>query len=272
MRRVLLAFSAIVILFLAAIRAEAQMCQHRGGSSARGMSPYSMNMPFYAPGYANYYPSYYPNNYYPNYYPSPNYSLNSYSLSGDYPSQRGQSEQLNPATSAKAESKLRVSDPKSKAKAEKLLAAGDEAFGKQKYSSAVEQYQSAAKLAPDLAEPKLRQGLALVAQKRYPAAIKAFRRGLEIRRDWTDSPLRLDQLYAEGALAKVNQTLTKAVEAKPANSDLLVALGMQLFFDGQRDRAGTYFARAAGLGANRDRLFDDFMPNPALAEASRDNR
>ena len=84
--------------------------------------------------------------------------------------------------------------------------------------------------------------------------------------------MRLDQLYAEGALAKVNQTLTKAVEAKPANSDLLVALGMQLFFDGQRDRAGTYFARAAGLGANRDRLFDDFMPNPALAEASRDNR
>jgi tetratricopeptide (TPR) repeat protein len=278
MRRIVLGCTAVAVLVLVAQRAPAQMCQHRGGSMAAGRFSYPMNMPYYTPGYAsyypNYYPGYYPTNYYPNYYPGtyPNATAAAAQWNGTGGPQRDASDLIERGTLAKAKSKLRTSDPKSKAKAEKLIAAGDEAFGKQKYSSAVEQYKSAARLAPEAAEPCMREGFALVAAKRYVAAVKAFRRGLAIRPDWTDSPLRLDQLYAEDAMAKTNQALTKALELKPADADLLVAQGMQLYFDGQRDRAGTFFARAAGLGANRDRLLDDFLPSPALAEVSKDKR
>jgi len=280
MRRIVVGCTAVAVLLLVAQRAPAQMCQHRG-SMAGGRFSYPMTMPLYTPGYASYYPNYYPGYYptnYPNYYP--NYYSNAYpgamsgaaQWNGTGGPQRDMSDLVERGTLAKAKSKLRMSDPKSKAKAEKLIAVGDEAFGKQKYSSAVEQYKLAARLAPDLAEPCMREGFALVAAKRYVAAVKAFRRGVEIRPDWTDSPLRLDQLYAEGALAKTDQALTKALELKPADADLLVAQGMQLYFDGQGDRAGTYFARAAGLGANRDRLLDGFMPSPALADLSKDKR
>ena len=282
MRHVLFACATIGILVLAATYATAQMCQNRGGSMARGMVSSPMNMPFYTPGYSNFYPSSNYPNYYPGYYPSnyPNYYPNYYpgaasaaaSLSGTSASQQGASNLDERGSFAKSGSKIRASDRKSKAKAEKLMAGGDDAFRQQKYPAAVQQYQSAARAAGDLAEPHLRQGFALVAQQRYVAAVKAFRRGLEIRREWTDSSLRLDQLYAEGALAKANQALTKAVETRPGDADRLVALAMQLFFDGQRDRAGTYFARAASLGANRDRLLDDFMPQPVLADVSKDRR
>jgi tetratricopeptide (TPR) repeat protein len=273
MRRIVLGWAAIAVLVLVADQAPAQMCQHRGGSMARGGFSYPLNMPLYTPGYASYYPNYYPGYYptnYPNYYPNATSAAAGWSGAGGL--QQGPSDLDERATLAKAKSKLRTSDPKSKAKAEKFIAAGDEAFGKQKYSSAVERYKSAARLAPDLAEPCMREGLALIAAKRYVPAVKAFRRSLEIRSDWTDSPLRLDQLYAEGAMVKTNQALTKALEVKPGDADLLVAQGMQLYFDGQRDRAGTYFARAAGLGANRDRLLDDFLSKPALADLSKDKR
>jgi tetratricopeptide (TPR) repeat protein len=282
MRHVLFACATIGILVLAATHATAQMCQNRGGSMARGMTAGSMNMHFYAPGYANYYPSNYYPNYYPGYYPTnypnyyPNYNPNAVSAAASQSGNNGSRQGLTNSDEfdkvAKARCKIRASDLKSKAKADKLIAAGDEAFRKQKYAAAVQQYQSAARAAGDLAEPYLRQGFALVAQQRYVAAVKAFRRGLEIRHEWTDASLRLDQLYAEDALTKTNQALTKAVETRPGDPDRLVALGMQLFFDGQRDRAGMYFARAAGLGANRDRLLDDFLSNPALADSSKDRR
>ena len=124
MRRLILPCATIVALVLVANLATAQMCQHRGGSS-RGMSPYSMNMPYYPLGYANYYPNYYPgyypNNYYPNYYP--NYYANASSFIGTSQSQQGQSAPVERGEAAKAKFKLRVSDPKSQAKAEKLIAA-----------------------------------------------------------------------------------------------------------------------------------------------------
>jgi Flp pilus assembly protein TadD len=63
------------------------------------------------------------------------------------------------------------------------------------------------------------------------------------------------------------ENLAKAVEANSFDSDLLIALGMQLFFDGQHDRAGVFFARAAQLGGNEDRLLNDFVPKPGPADA-----
>jgi hypothetical protein len=165
--------------------------------------------------------------------------------------------------------KGKVSTAEQKARAGKSMGQGDANFAKQQYPAAAERYRSAAQYAPDLAEPHFRQAHALVAIGQYANAAKAFRRGLKIRSDWSGSPFRLDQIYGDGVIAKVNhfENLAKAVEANPLDSSLLLALGMQLFFDGQRDRAEVFFTRAAQLGGNEDRLLDDFLARHAPADA-----
>ena len=159
--------------------------------------------------------------------------------------------------------------PEQKARAGKFLGFGDASFAEQKYLAAIERYKSASRIAPDLADPYLRQGHALVALGQYENAVKVFRRGLRIRPEWSGSPFRLNQLYGPDRIAKVShiETLAKAVEANPLDSNLLMALGMQLFFDGQAERASVFFARVAQLGGNDDRLLNDFLPKPAPAGA-----
>jgi hypothetical protein len=159
--------------------------------------------------------------------------------------------------------------PEQKTRAGKFIGFGDANFSEQKYLAAIERYKSASRIAPDLAEPYFRQGHALVALGQYENAVKAFRRGLRIRPEWSGSPFRLDQLYGPDRIAKVShiEALAKAVEANPLDSNLLMALGMQLFFDGQAERASVFFARVAQLGGNDDRLLNDFLPRPGPAGA-----
>jgi hypothetical protein len=158
----------------------------------------------------------------------------------------------------------RASSPSAKARAGKMMGYGDAHFGNQKYLLAAERYKSAVRSAPDLAEPYIRQALAHAAGGDYESAVKVFRRGLKVRGDWSDSPFRLDDLYGDDRIAKTARLegLAKAVEANPFDSTLLVALGMLLYFDGHPDRAEVFFARAAQLGANGDRLLDAFLPHP----------
>jgi Tetratricopeptide repeat len=232
-------------------------------------SPIYVPYPVYS-GYSNPYPY--------NYSPSlntPGYPVNSYpgAISTNYPTQGGSSaHEFNPQKGFRApplaKSKSHVSSTESKAKVDKLIELGDANFGKQQYAAAIGHYKEAARIAPEMAEPFLRQGFALLAQKRYAQAVKAIRSGLEIRSDWTASSWRLDQIYTEGHLEKTNQQVTKFVEANPLDANLAIALGVQLYFtDHQRDRAATYFVRAQQLGANPDHLLDPFLPQPALAEA-----
>jgi hypothetical protein len=172
---------------------------------------------------------------------------------------------------APAKGKPRPTSAEQKAKAGKFIGFGDANFANQKYLAASERYKTAARMAPDLAEPHMRQGHALVAMGQYENAVQAFKRGLRIRSDWSDSPLSLDQLYGPDRLAKTShiESLAKAVEANPLDSTLLVALGMELYFDAQRDRAALFFARAAQLGGNEDRLLNEFLPKPGPADAPR---
>ena len=144
-------------------------------------------------------------------------------------------------------------------RAEKLIDAGDTSFGRQQFTTAFNRYKDAAKLAPDMAEPQLRQGFALLAQCRYPQAAKAIRAGLEVRSDWHDSSWRLNEIASDEHLAKLNQQLVKAIDADPKNSDLLLAAGVQMYFTDQRDRAERYLARAEELGANDDHLLDSLL-------------
>jgi hypothetical protein len=175
------------------------------------------------------------------------------------------------AVNAPARGAPKNTSPELKARAGKFIGFGDANFADQKYLAAIERYKSASRIAPDLAEPYLRQGHALVALGQYENAVKAFRRGLRIRAQWSGSPIRLDQLYGPDRIAKVShiETLAKAVEANPLDANLLVAMGMQLFFDGQAERAGVFFARVAQLGGNDDGLLNDFLPKPAHAGVPR---
>lgn len=170
---------------------------------------------------------------------------------------------------APAKGKPKPTSAEQKAKAGKFVGFGDANFANQKYLAASERYKAAARMAPDLAEPHMRQGHALVAMSQYENAVQAFKRGLRIRSDWSDSPLGLDQLYGPDRLAKTShiESLAKAVEANPFDANLLVALGMELYFDAERDRAALFFARAAQLGGNEDRLLNDFLPKPGPADA-----
>ncbi len=167
-----------------------------------------------------------------------------------------------PQQPARPQPKITSADKK--AKAGRSIGVGDTNFSKQKYTSALDRYRSAGATAPDLPEAFMRQGFALVALGQYANATKAFRRALAIRGDWSGSPMRIDQLYDEARLVKNGhlENLAKAIEANPWDANLLVALGVELYFDGQKDRAGVFFARAAQLGGNTDHTLDGFLPQP----------
>jgi len=140
------------------------------------------------------------------------------------------------------------------ASAWKLIGAGDTLFEAQRYVDANTRYRRAARAAPTLAEPYLRQGFALVALGSYDAAAGAFQRGLRIDPAWPGSDFTLAELYGDNALAKSGQldALAKASEDDPKSADLLFLVGVLLHFDGQPDRARPFFQRAAQLAGEND--------------------
>ncbi|MGD9722429.1 MAG: hypothetical protein AB7O59_13070 [Pirellulales bacterium] len=179
-----------------------------------------------------------------------------------------------PAPADRQKSKIRVTSAEVKARAGKFMGYGDTHFSKQSYLAAAERYKKAAQMAPDLAEPYLRQAFAFVAMGNYESAAKALRRALAVRSDWNDSPFRLEQLYGAQKIAKTAhlENLAKAVEDNPLDAQLLTLLGMQMFFDGQAQRSEVFFTRAAQLGGNSDKLLDHFLPPPAPAGVPRADR
>jgi hypothetical protein len=167
--------------------------------------------------------------------------------------------------------KIRATNASAKARAGRFIGYGDANFRKQVYLSAVERYKTAARVAPDVAETYFRQGFGFVAMGNYPSAARAFRRGLAVRADWIGSPFRLDQIYGDNQIAKTAhlESLAMAVDANPLDADLLMLLGLQVFFDGQAARSEVFFVRAAQLGGNEDRLLDRFLPQPGPAGAGK---
>jgi hypothetical protein len=166
-----------------------------------------------------------------------------------------------------APSKPKATNAGHKARAGRFLGLGDANFAEQRYLSALERYKTAMEVAPDMPESYFRQGIAQVALAQYESAARAFRRGLQVRSDWNAAPFRLDDLYDSAPLAKTRhlEELARAVESNPFDSELLLALGMQLFFEGETDRARVFFERSAQLGGNDDRLLDGLLGNPKPA-------
>jgi tetratricopeptide (TPR) repeat protein len=219
-----------------------------GGGGSGVSFPYQPMIPI---GMYGFYPQPMP------YYPAENYE-------SQYPARAPSPSWLKPQPAPPRLSMIkpssRANSDDDRAKAEKLLADGDERFGKQQLSAALERYRAAAQLAPNLPGAYLRQGFALVAQKKYVPAVRMYHRSLELAADWSRSVVRLDELYGEERSRRTTQLLTQAAEADPLDADLAFLLAMQLFFTDQRDRAQLYFVRAEFLGGNQDHLLDAFLP------------
>ena len=165
-----------------------------------------------------------------------------------------------PAPAAPKQRKPRVSNAETKARAGKFIGFGDTLFAKQKFREALERYKLAAQQAPDMPEIFLRQGFAAVAIAQYESAGRAFRRALKLP-DWSAVKLELKDLYGDDRIAKEShfESLAMAVQANPHDANLLFVLGMELYFDGQQERAAPFFTRAAQLGGNDDHVLDEFL-------------
>ena len=161
---------------------------------------------------------------------------------------------------------LRTTNPEQRARAGRFLGFGDAQFAKQKYLAAIGRYKTAIETAPDLADGYMRQGFAHVALGQYPNAAKAFRRGLTLRNDWRDSPFRLEALYVDAPISKTQhlENLAKAVEDNPFDADLLLTLGLELYFDDQKDRAAVFLSRVAQFGGDEN-LIKYFLQAPKPA-------
>ncbi len=156
----------------------------------------------------------------------------------------------------------RISSPDQKSRAGRYVSYGDKLFAQQKYLAALGRYKSATEAASDMAEAHLRQSFAYVAMGQFENASKALRRGLALRSNWQGTAIRLSTLYdgAEAAKTQHIEKLALAVEENPFDSGLLMTLGVELFFDGQFDRAELCFQNAARLGGGDEALVADFLP------------
>ncbi len=167
----------------------------------------------------------------------------------------------------------RVSNAEARRRAASLTSLGDDLFRKQRYQEALQQFKSASRAAPDLAEHYFRQGHALVATNRYELAVEAFKRGLEVEPGFVVAKFKLDEIYGTAKMAKHNHVEALAREAldNPRDADLLFLLGVFIHFDGESDRAQKFFARAAEMSGDKAAHIRAFIPaEEAVVEAGKD--
>lgn len=246
---------------------------HHHGNYGRGHSAFWFDLSFpwyagggYAPAFGGYFPSY-------SYFgysvvvPPPTVinviSVNPAAVQGApaVPAANKPAAPADPVPDPAPKPKVRATNAEHKARAGRFLGFGNANFAAQRYLTALARYKTAIDIAPDIAESYFREGVAHVALGQYESAARAFRRGLRIQAVWNAPPFLLDDLYDNAPLPKTQhlEELARAVEANSFDADLLLVLGMQLFFDGQAERARVFFTRSAQLGGNEDRLLDGFL-------------
>lgn len=145
---------------------------------------------------------------------------------------------------------VRASNATATARARRFVEFGDERFGAQEFSLALQRYKKAARAAPDMADAYFRQAIALVALGRYVEAAEAVKRGIGLQPGWPAGEFHLDDVYGDNRLAKTDhlERLAEAAWQAPDRSDLILLVGVELLCDGQPARAQVFFQRAADLG------------------------
>jgi tetratricopeptide (TPR) repeat protein len=141
----------------------------------------------------------------------------------------------------------------------KLIELGDQQFSDQKHAAALDSYQSAARIDPTSADAQLRQGFVLSALGRYDQAVKVFRRALQLRQDWTESSFELNQICSHDGLAATERRMSRALEIKPRHLNLLIAMSMQMVFNGLPDQARAYVDRAIDIAGENDPMLAELV-------------
>lgn len=158
--------------------------------------------------------------------------------------------------------KVRVSNPEYRRKADQFLAQGDVLFREQKYAQAIDRYERASDMAPDLPEAQWRKGHTYVAMHRYELAAAAFKRALTLKTDADRLGFTLTKLYGVAATVKTTHLEALAGEtlARDDASDLYFLLGVFLHYDGQAERAEKFFVRARELAGADAAHLTAFLP------------
>ncbi len=175
-----------------------------------------------------------------------------------------------PAPDPRAAKKPRFSNAAARDRARKAVAAGDALFADRRASPANERYRAAAVAAPDLAEPLVRQAIALAILKRYPNSARAFRRAFDIQPNWLDNQFQLASLYA-GDQRTHDEDLEKlaaAADRDPGDADLQFVAGAIFFLDQQPQIAQKYLEQARAAGGESGAIYADHFVR-AIGEALR---
>ena len=107
----------------------------------------------------------------------------------------------------------------------KIFYQGQEAHEKGDFQTALKFYDEALKLAPEFPEAEYQRGNIFVSQGKTTEAEKAFRRALELRRDWTLPMTSLGMLLLQNNnFTEAEQLLTKAIESDSQNFSAYSAL------------------------------------------------
>lgn len=159
----------------------------------------------------------------------------------------------------------------SHALSQNYLSAGDKLFAAGRHHEALNEYKRATAFSSDEAQGYFRQGIALVATKRYQESVQAFRHGLAADADYVNRHVRLDEVYGERSSEKLAhfEALAAAALENPRDASLLFATGVLLHLDGQSARAQKFLSRAGSLSPVEERYVQAFQtkqPAAALAE------
>jgi tetratricopeptide (TPR) repeat protein len=178
-----------------------------------------------------------------------------------------------PPLSPVAEALARHSNVESRRKAERLIRDGDELFRVQNFHSALQKYKLAVSAAPDLAEARWRQGHALVATHNYELAAEAFKRAIALGDDHSRDGFQLNDMYGGASMTKAIhlESLADWALSQGESSDAYFLIGLFFYYDGQRERAIKFFARASELagpgGGHIVAFLFPALERPALVHA-----
>jgi tetratricopeptide (TPR) repeat protein len=135
-------------------------------------------------------------------------------------------------------------------------------------AEAVDHYERALRLAPDLAEIEYNLGGALLQLGRGNEAIPAYLAAIRLHPDYPDAEVNLGQtLVAVGRLPEAIPHFEAALRSRPADADSEAALGLALAHTGRLPEAIAHYQSALRLNANLPEAHNNL--GSALASSGR---
>ncbi|MEL7265501.1 MAG: hypothetical protein AAFP69_11945, partial [Planctomycetota bacterium] len=144
---------------------------------------------------------------------------------------------------------LRISGAADRARADRLIAEGDGAFARQRFSTAILRYRDAVNRAGDYPKTQFRLSHGYVAVKKFDLALQHYLIGMRLAGGKQRPGFSMADLYRDGALVKDQhlESLSEAALRDPNDGGLLMLVAIMLHYDGHGMRAEAVFREAARL-------------------------